>query len=108
MRESLVPGATLPVRLKLTIQYDGTDFSGWQTQPGEVRTVQRTIERAIAAIEGERRAVHGAGRTDATTMISMDFFPPRAARHSRRNLDACAGAARLKANDAEASRLRRR
>ena len=35
--------------LKLTIRYDGTDFSGWQTQPGR-RTVQETLEGAIAAI----------------------------------------------------------
>ena len=32
---------------KLTIRYDGTEFFGWQTQPGR-RTVQETIERAIA------------------------------------------------------------
>src|SRR5215510_3057540 len=51
--------------LKLTIRYDGTDFFGWQTQPGK-RTVQETIESAIAAITCEERVrVNCSGRTDA-------------------------------------------
>jgi tRNA pseudouridine38-40 synthase len=51
--------------LKLTVRYDGTDFSGWQTQPG-FRTVQETLEGAIAAITQEPRVrVNCAGRTDA-------------------------------------------
>jgi tRNA pseudouridine38-40 synthase len=52
------------LRLKLTIQYDGTDFAGWQTQPG-LATVQGALERAVATLEECERAVHGAGRTDA-------------------------------------------
>jgi tRNA pseudouridine38-40 synthase len=51
--------------LKLTIRYDGTDFFGWQTQPGR-RTVQETLEAAIAAIICEERVrVNGSGRTDS-------------------------------------------
>ena len=51
--------------LKLTIRYDGTDFSGWQTQPGK-RTVQETIEKAIAEITREERVrLNCSGRTDA-------------------------------------------
>jgi tRNA pseudouridine38-40 synthase len=51
--------------LKLTIRYDGTDFSGWQTQPGR-RTVQETLEGAIASITQERRVrANASGRTDA-------------------------------------------
>src|SRR6266478_5914909 len=51
--------------LKLNISYDGTDFSGWQTQPGK-RTVQETIESAIREITREQRArVNCSGRTDA-------------------------------------------
>lgn len=51
--------------LKLTIRYDGTDFHGWQTQPGR-RTVQETLERAIAAITREQRVrLNCSGRTDA-------------------------------------------
>ncbi len=51
--------------LRLTIRYDGTDFSGWQTQPAR-RTVQETLEGAIAAITREPRVrVNASGRTDA-------------------------------------------
>jgi tRNA pseudouridine38-40 synthase len=51
--------------LKLTIRYDGTDFFGWQTQPGK-RTVQETLERAIGAITHEERLrVNCSGRTDS-------------------------------------------
>jgi tRNA pseudouridine38-40 synthase len=50
--------------LKLTIEYDGTEFSGWQVQPG-TRTVQGVLEDALADLSGERLRVTGAGRTDA-------------------------------------------
>ena len=51
--------------VKLTISYDGTDFNGWQTQPG-YRTVQETLEKAIAALTGESRIrLNASGRTDA-------------------------------------------
>jgi tRNA pseudouridine38-40 synthase len=54
-----------PVRnLKLIVSYDGTDFNGWQTQPG-FRTVQETLERAIAAVTGAPARVNASGRTDA-------------------------------------------
>jgi tRNA pseudouridine38-40 synthase len=49
---------------KLTIQYDGTDFHGWQIQ-GELRTVQGELTRALSLIEGSEVTVHGSGRTDA-------------------------------------------
>ncbi len=51
-------------RYKLTIEYDGTPFSGWQMQACE-RSVQGVLEAAVAVINGERAVVHGAGRTDA-------------------------------------------
>ena len=51
--------------LKLTLSYDGTDFNGWQTQPG-YRTVQETLETAIARLTGEPRIrANASGRTDA-------------------------------------------
>lgn len=51
--------------IKLTLAYDGTDFSGWQTQPG-FRTVQETLEQAISQLTGvERVRVNASGRTDA-------------------------------------------
>ena len=49
---------------RLTIQYDGTDFRGWQAQE-EGRTVQGELARALSLIEGGEVVVHGAGRTDA-------------------------------------------
>jgi tRNA pseudouridine38-40 synthase len=49
---------------RLTLQYDGTEFSGWQIQ-GDARTVQGELTRALSLIEGCTVVVHGAGRTDA-------------------------------------------
>jgi tRNA pseudouridine38-40 synthase len=50
--------------LKFTIQYDGTDYVGWQRQPNGV-SIQELIEDALAPIEGGAVTLHGAGRTDA-------------------------------------------
>jgi tRNA pseudouridine38-40 synthase len=52
------------MNFKLTIQYDGTDFHGWQIQ-GELRTVQGELTKALSLIEGRDVVVHGSGRTDA-------------------------------------------
>lgn len=49
---------------KLTLEYDGTDFHGWQRQPG-LRTVQGTLETVAEEIFGRETQVNGAGRTDA-------------------------------------------
>lgn len=49
---------------KLVIQYDGTDFHGWQIQDG-LRTVQGELTRALSLIDGRDVNVHGSGRTDA-------------------------------------------
>src|SRR5580658_3689476 len=51
-------------RYKLTLEYDGTPFVGWQAQDNGV-SVQGVLTDAIAAFAGERVAVNGAGRTDA-------------------------------------------
>ena len=50
--------------LKLTVEYDGTAYVGWQRQPEGV-SIQALLEDALAAFEGGRVTVHGAGRTDA-------------------------------------------
>jgi tRNA pseudouridine38-40 synthase len=51
--------------IKLTLSYDGTDFQGWQTQPG-YRTVQQTLESALVKLSGEAKVrVNASGRTDA-------------------------------------------
>lgn len=51
-------------RYKLTIEYDGAPFRGWQIQPEDL-TVQGVLTAAIEALSGEKAAVQGAGRTDA-------------------------------------------
>ena len=58
------PGVALMPRFKLTIEYDGGPFVGWQRQENG-RSVQQAIEEAIAAFSGETVVVKGAGRTDA-------------------------------------------
>ena len=50
--------------LKLTLEYDGTDFVGWQVQP-DGRSVQEELEKGIARLHGAPVRVTGAGRTDA-------------------------------------------
>ncbi len=50
--------------VKLTLEYDGTDFVGWQRQASG-RSVQAEVERAVAALTQERASVTAAGRTDA-------------------------------------------
>jgi tRNA pseudouridine38-40 synthase len=50
---------------RLTIQYDGTDFHGWQMQGGGGRTVQGELTRALSLLDGRAVIVHGSGRTDA-------------------------------------------
>jgi tRNA pseudouridine38-40 synthase len=50
--------------LKLTLAYDGSEFSGWQVQPDAV-TVQGTLASAIGRITGEKVLPQGSGRTDA-------------------------------------------
>jgi tRNA pseudouridine38-40 synthase len=50
--------------VRLVVSYDGTDFHGWQAQPGQ-RTVQGVLEDALSRALEESVEVAGAGRTDA-------------------------------------------
>lgn len=72
---------------KLTIQYDGTDYHGWQRQPG-LATIQGEIEKLLAMITRQQVTIEGSGRTDAgvhalgqvasfsidTALCADDFF----------------------------------
>jgi tRNA pseudouridine38-40 synthase len=51
-------------KIKLTIAYDGTEYHGWQVQPG-LKTVQQTLCEAATSLVGRKVHVHGASRTDA-------------------------------------------
>ncbi len=50
--------------IKLVIEYDGTNYAGWQQQKKE-KTVQKTLKKAIEKVVNEKITLHGAGRTDA-------------------------------------------
>src|SRR5207253_6001815 len=51
-------------RYKLTIEYDGRPFVGWQIQDNGP-TVQGVLADAVRSFSGEKQMVHGAGRTDS-------------------------------------------
>ena len=51
-------------RYRITIEYDGTPFVGWQFQANGV-SIQRELERAIRQFAGEDAGVRGSGRTDS-------------------------------------------
>ena len=50
--------------IKLTIEYDGKEFNGWQKQPNKLN-IQGTIEKAIEQITKEKVELMASGRTDA-------------------------------------------
>jgi len=54
----------MTTRWKLTIEYDGSGFSGWQKQTNAI-SVQQVLEEAIHSFSGEKVTLHTAGRTDA-------------------------------------------
>jgi tRNA pseudouridine38-40 synthase len=51
-------------RIRIRLAYDGTDYHGWQVQPG-LPTIQGVLEQAISEVEGRPVQVAGSGRTDA-------------------------------------------
>jgi tRNA pseudouridine38-40 synthase len=52
--------------IKITLEYDGTNYHGWQSQSGSGRaTIQETLEQALKELTGEDVKTYGSGRTDA-------------------------------------------
>jgi tRNA pseudouridine38-40 synthase len=64
---------------KVTVAYDGTDFHGWQVQPGK-RTIQGELQSALERLVGEAPLPQGSGRTDAGVhaLAQVASFPLRA------------------------------
>jgi tRNA pseudouridine38-40 synthase len=52
------------VNYRLLLQYDGSDFHGWQAQ-SDLRTVQTELTRVLSLLDGREVTVHGSGRTDS-------------------------------------------
>ena len=50
--------------IRITVEYDGTSFAGWQRQSGRITTVQGEIEAALGMILQEKITLAAAGRTD--------------------------------------------
>lgn len=63
-RRQVTSPAPSPNKYKLTIEYDGTSYSGWQTQKN-ARSIQGTLMEAARQLLGQDVDVQGAGRTDA-------------------------------------------
>ncbi len=51
-------------RIRITLSYDGTDYRGWQVQPG-LPTIEAAVEAVLSEIEGSPVNVEASGRTDA-------------------------------------------
>src|ERR671925_1574689 len=69
-------------RLKLTVEYDGTEFRGWATQP-ELRTVEGAVRSALATVFPSYGRIAVAGRTDTgvhalgnVVSVEVDGGPP--------------------------------
>lgn len=79
--------------IRLVIEYDGTDYCGWQIQPNGI-TVQQCINDALSRLEGKAINVTGAGRTDSgvhalgqtANFITQSNIPPEKYRDALNSL----------------------
>ncbi len=80
------------MNFKLLIQYDGTDFHGWQVQENQ-RTVQGELQRVLSLLEDSEVGVAGSGRTDAgvhaegqvaSVKIRAEFYARQTSRRDQR------------------------
>ncbi len=80
---------------KITLEYDGTSFKGWQIQPGHQRSVQGEIEKALQKIFQKKIRIIGSGRTDqgvhafgqaANFKTQTEFSPEKIQRALNANL----------------------
>jgi tRNA pseudouridine38-40 synthase len=81
----------VPRRLKVTLAYDGTEFHGWQVQPG-LPTIQAAVEAVLTEIENAPVAIAGSGRTDAgvhalAQVASFDLANPIPCENLRRAMN---------------------
>ena len=60
-------------RVRCVVEYDGTAYVGWQTQPNGV-SVQETVESALKKVTGEDVRIHGSGRTDSGVHARAQVF----------------------------------
>src|SRR6185436_9232205 len=83
------------MNFKLLLQYDGTDFHGWQIQPG-LRTVQGELTRVLSLLDDRGVTLHGSGRTDAgvhaegqvaNVQLEREFTPEKLRNAINGNLD---------------------
>jgi tRNA pseudouridine38-40 synthase len=78
-------------RFKLTIEYAGTRYSGWQIQKN-ARTVQGELDRAIREASGRAFELYGAGRTDAgvhalAQVAHLELYTSLDSEHLRRRIN---------------------
>lgn len=81
----------MTTRWKLTIEYDGTPFVGWQRQENGL-SVQQVIEEAVKNLSGDEIRIQAAGRTDAGVhargqVAHVDISKPRSAKDMRDGLN---------------------
>ena len=86
------------MRYAACVEYDGTGFSGWQTQKHDVRTVQQTVEAALSKVADKPIAIVTAGRTDSAVHATHQIihFDSDA---SRSEFSWCRGANRFLSKD---------